>query len=228
MTRRDNTGRRAYHAPRREAAAARTRESIVRAAGQLFEERGWAPTTVRSVAERAGVSQKTVEALFGTKAALLQAAVDHAIRGDADPLPMPQRAAVARIERASSAAQMLDLHAAHLRRVNERSADIALVVEQASSDDPLVASLWNAMNRNRAFAVDWATTVLLKKPGRRKGLRRRDVEASFWVALDWGTYRTLTRHARLAAAEYETWLRRYYRLVFLEPSARSRESRRSA
>jgi GNAT superfamily N-acetyltransferase len=129
---------------------------------------------------------------------------------------MPQRAAVARMERASTAAAMLDLHAAHLRRINERSAGIAWVVEQAAPDDPVVESLWNAMNRNRAFAVDWATTLLLTKPGRKKGLRRRDVETAFWVALDWGTYRTLTLQARLTADEYEAWLRRYYRLVFLE------------
>ena len=212
----DNRARRAYHAPRREAAAARTRESVIRAGRQLFEERGWAPTTMRAVAGRAGVSQKTVEALFGTKAALLQAAVDFAIRGDADPRSMPQRASVARIERASSAAAMLDLHAAHLRRINQRSADIAWVVEQAAADDPVVESLWKAMNRNRAYAVDWATTLLLSKPGRRKGLRRHDAESTFWVALDWGTYRTLTHQARLTAAEYETWLRRYYRLVFLD------------
>jgi AcrR family transcriptional regulator len=211
----DKRRRRAYHAPRREAAAERTREAIIRAGRQLFEDRGWAATTVRAVAEQAGVSRKTVEALFGTKAALLQAAVDYAIRGDVDPLPMPQREVVARIERASSAAAMLDLHAAHLRRINERSAGIAWVVEQAATDDPVVESLWDGMNRNRAFAVDWATALLLAKPGRRGGLRRRDVETAFWVALDWGTYRTLTRQARLTTAEYEAWLRRYYRLAFL-------------
>ncbi len=211
----DKAGRRAYRAPRREAAASRTRETIVRASRQLFEERGWAATTIRSIAECAGVSQKTVEALFGTKAALLHAAVEYAIRGDIDPLPMPQRETVARIERAASAVEMLDLHAAHLRSVNGRSARIAWVVEQAAADDPLVEALWAEMNRNRAFAVRWATDLLLAKPGRRKGLRRRDVEAAFWVALDWGTYRTLSDHARVTPAGYEAWLRRYYRLVFL-------------
>ena len=110
---------------------------------------------------------------------------------------------------------MLDLHAAHLRAINERSARIAWVVEQAAADDAVVAALWAEMNRNRRHAVGWATTVLLGKPGRRPGLRRRDVEAAFWVALDWSTYRTLTEHAGLATTEYEAWLRRYYRLAFI-------------
>ena len=53
---------------------------------------------MRSIAGAAGVSQKTVEAVFRTKAAVLRASVQYAIRGDVDPLPMPQRAAVARME----------------------------------------------------------------------------------------------------------------------------------
>lgn len=151
--REEERDRRAYHAPRRAAGAARTREAIIRSSRTLFEERGWAATTMRSVAEAAGVSAKTVEALFGTKAALLQAAVDLAIRGDIDPRPMPQRETITRIERTPTAAAMLDLHAAHLRTVNERSARIAWVVEQAAAHDPVVAPLWGEMNRNRAFAV---------------------------------------------------------------------------
>src|SRR5581483_8556958 len=110
-----------YHAPQREAAAARTREAIVHAAKDQFEKRGWAGTTVLSVAEAAGVSVKTVEAQFRTKATLLQLAVEYALRGDLDPRPMPQRRRVAEMEAAPDAATMLRLHAAHLRTINERS-----------------------------------------------------------------------------------------------------------
>src|SRR3954469_11966097 len=125
--------RRGYHAPMREAAAMRNREMIVLAAKGLFEERGWVATTVRSIAAAAGVSPKTVEADFATKAALLEAAVAYAIRGDLDPRPVAQREAIAQVERAPDAAAMLTLHAAHLRRVHERSAGIALAVEQAAA-----------------------------------------------------------------------------------------------
>jgi AcrR family transcriptional regulator len=222
MTDGDKRGRRPYNAPGRQAAASRTREAIVGSSRQLFEERGWSATTMRAVADHAHVSLKTVEAVFGTKAALLQATVDYAIRGDAEPLPMPQRKAVARMEGASSASAMLELHATHLRRVNERSAQIAWVVEQAATDDELVGAIWNEMNHNRTYAVRWATNLLLGKPGRRPGLRRADVEAAFWVALDWSTYRTLTQYAQLTPAGYETWLRRYYRNAFLPTEYPSR------
>jgi TetR/AcrR family transcriptional regulator of autoinduction and epiphytic fitness len=206
---------RAYHAPRREQAATQTRLTIVQAGQQLFASHGWAGTTMPALAEAAGVSVKTVEALFGTKAALLEEAVRFAIRGDMEDVEMPQRQAVARMEAAPDARTMLKLHAAHLRKVNERSAGLAWTVEQAVPSDAAVARVWDQMNRNRTYAVGWATSTLLAKPGRRPRLRRRLVEATFWVALDWGTYRTLTAHARLSAAGYEEWLRDYYASALL-------------
>ena len=175
---------------------------------------------MREIGAAAGVSQKLVEAAFGTKAALLQAAVDYAIRGDLEPLPVSQRESVLEMERAPDASTMLRLHAAHLRRINSRSARIAAVVEQAASADPAVAALWGEMNENRAFGVTWATTTLLGKRGRRRGLTRSQVEPIFWVALDWATYRTLSQHACLDDDGYEAWLRHYYTATFL-PAARS-------
>jgi AcrR family transcriptional regulator len=215
MSRDDKRSKRRYHAPQRAAAAARNREAIVRSAKEQFEERGWAGTTLPSVAEAAGVSVKTVEALFGTKAALLKVAVDYAIRGDVEPVPMVRRRTIGAMEAAPDAETMLKLHARHLRTINERSACIAWAVEHAAAGDKAVAPLWEQMNANRSFGVRWATDTFLAKPGRRRGLRRRNVEAIFWNALDWGTYRTLTEHAGLTPDEFERWLDSYYRATLL-------------
>lgn len=65
-----------------------------------------------------------------------------------------------------------------------------------------------------------AATTLLGKPGRNETLSPAQTEAIFWVALDWGTYRTLTQHAGLDADEYERWLRRYYHALLLAPVRR--------
>jgi TetR/AcrR family transcriptional regulator of autoinduction and epiphytic fitness len=215
--------RRKYDSPKRRAAAADTRTAIIAAAQRCFERHGWNGTTVRLVADAAGVSHKTIEASFRTKAELLRASVDFAIRGDAERAEMRQRSAVAEMEAAPNAAAFLALHAAHLRSINARSAWLAAAVEQAAGGDDGVASLWKRMNHNRRFAVRWATDSFLGKPGGKAGLSRAEVEAVFWVALDWATYRTLTRHARLTRDQYEGWLRTYYAAVLLAagPAARS-------
>jgi hypothetical protein len=71
------------------------------------------------------------------------------------------------------------------------------------------------MNDNRRFAVEWATSTLHKKPGRRRGRRRLGDESTVLVALSWGTYRTLTQHAGLDANQFESWLNALYRTMFL-------------
>lgn len=207
--------RKPYRSVVREEAAKQTRLAVVAAGRDLFAKLGWAGTTMRAVAERADVSLKTVEALFGTKAALLEEVVQFVIRGDLDAIEMPRRDPIVQMEAAPDAATMLRLHARHLRTVNERSAAVAWAVEQAAPSEPAVAELWERMNANRAFAVRWAASALLAKNGRRAGIRRSAAEATFWVALDWGTYRTLTRYARLTPAGYEAWVRGYYAAAFL-------------
>ena len=128
---------------------------------------------------------------------------------------MPERPPVAEMEAAPDAPTMLRCTPAHLRTINHRSARIAWTVEHAATSDPTITPLWQQMNNNRAYAVHWATTTLLTKPGRKRGLRRQYVQATFWNALDWGTYRTLTQHAQLTPDQYETWLHHYYQATLL-------------
>ena len=54
-------------------------------------ESGFAATTIRSVADSAGVSQETIYKSFGSKAALLKAVYDVALAGDADEVPLAAR-----------------------------------------------------------------------------------------------------------------------------------------
>lgn len=197
------------------AAAARTRAAVVEQAHALFAERGWSGTTIRDVAEDAGVSPKTVEALFGTKPALLGAAVDFAIRGDAGDTPVVERESGRRVQDAADAAAMLDLHAAHLRLVTPRSARIVSVVEHAAAADRAVGDLWGRIIGNRRAGVRWVTELFLEKRGRPPDKERVDVEPIFWVTVNWGTYRTLTELAGLDDDGYEAWLRRYYAAMLL-------------
>jgi AcrR family transcriptional regulator len=57
----------------------------------VFLERGFAGSTMRVIASHAGVSVPTVELLFGTKGRLLKAAIDVAIVGDDEPVPVLDR-----------------------------------------------------------------------------------------------------------------------------------------
>ncbi|MCF3179118.1 TetR/AcrR family transcriptional regulator [Streptomyces polychromogenes] len=72
--------KRSYVSPRREQAAAHTRELILRSATGLFADRGYGRVTVGDIAARAGVSPKTVFASLGSKGDILNEIVDTAVR----------------------------------------------------------------------------------------------------------------------------------------------------
>lgn len=65
----------------REQRANETRRRMTAAACTLFSERGYAATTMGAVAEEAGVAVQTTYFTFRNKAALLQAAFEHAVLG---------------------------------------------------------------------------------------------------------------------------------------------------
>jgi AcrR family transcriptional regulator len=80
--------KRRYESPTRRAAAEATRDRICAAAEALFVRDGYARTSIRAVAARAGVSEATIYLAFADKAALLDATILRAIRrSGSEPLP---------------------------------------------------------------------------------------------------------------------------------------------
>jgi AcrR family transcriptional regulator len=217
---------RAYHAPRRTAAAAETRQAILRAAKEQFEARGWAATTMRSIAMSAGVSPKTVEALFATKPALLEATLLAALRGhaantDTGDLAQPEAVlelsgeAARAIEGAPDAATMLDLHAALVSEINARAARICWAVETAVLSDARLAEIWEQLIETQLFALRRWAKILLEKPGVRVDLTLREAEETLLTATDWNTYRTLTTKGGMRPEEVQAWVTRCYRRMLL-------------
>lgn len=185
------------------------------AAKDVFERLGWSGATMRAVADQADVSVKTVEALYRTKAELLKAAVDYAIAGDVEPIPMLARESVAAMEAAPDAAAMLALHARQARTVSGRAAQLFWVVEQAAAAHQDIASLWTEMSGSRRAGAHWAAVALLAKPGLPAHVTQAYAEEVFWLAIDPGTYRSLTLGRGLSPAAFETWIGNYYDKMLL-------------
>jgi AcrR family transcriptional regulator len=68
--------RRAYHSPLRAAQAEQTRRRVLEAASELFQQHGYAGTTVAEVADAAGVSPETIYLSLGGKRGLLEGVME--------------------------------------------------------------------------------------------------------------------------------------------------------
>jgi AcrR family transcriptional regulator len=129
--------KRPYRSPVREAAAAETRQRIVRAASELFLRQGFARTTTRSIATQAGVTERTLFLSFPSKAALLSACIRAAIRDGAETVPMLERDEWRRAL-AGDPDRIFQLLAEATTHLFERAAGLLAVGEAAAADDPLL------------------------------------------------------------------------------------------
>ena len=171
--------RRRYSSPAREASAALTRRRIVDAAERLFVGSGYVATSVRSIAQAAGVAEKTVYLQFETKPAILKAVVDSAIVGPEPEVPVSRSRWFLEVLAQSRLDRKVELLAQGTSALHERTGPVFAVAREAASVDPAVASLWSRGKRRHlsdmttmahSFAehglipahlsVDWATELL--------------------------------------------------------------------
>ena len=191
--------RASYHSPRRQQAAAATREAIIEAALKLFACQGYARTTVAQIAEAARVAANTVYTSVGGKPQLLAAITQS---GTDDPDVAETLTAVART---SDPAEVIRLTAIGTRRVNERRAKAVAVLLDSAQADPAAAEMLQV-------TVRYYRETLGTLAGRLEDLgavqppdlnRAADV---FWYLFGWTSWRTLITDLGWSWDAAEQWL----------------------
>ena len=134
--------KRRYDATRRREQAAATSREILEAAQRLFEERGYAATTMAAIAAGAGVALKTVYVAFETKSGLLRSLWHQRLRGDADDVPVAERQWFREVLEEPDPERQLRLTARNSRAVKLRAADLMRVMRDAAGTDADIAALW--------------------------------------------------------------------------------------
>jgi AcrR family transcriptional regulator len=142
--------KRAYDAPRRRAAAARTRGAILAAARRRFAEHGYAATTMAAIAADAGVALDTVYATVGPKPALFRLLIEAALSGRDEAVPAEARDYVRAIHAEPDAGRKLDRYAAAVADIQPRLAPLLAVLRAAAPAAPELAALWREISARRA------------------------------------------------------------------------------
>lgn len=155
----------AYDNSQRALAAATTRAQVLAAAHELFVSMGFAGTTIRTVADSAGVSQETVYKSFGSKAALLKAVYDAALAGDTEQVPLAARPEALAVLAAATPEASVQAYAELARLISGRT-------------DPLVRVLLRSRGSDRALDAFATTTDRERLTGARHFV-------SHWHAKDW-------------------------------------------
>lgn len=215
--------KRPYHAPRRRAAAARTRNAILDAATALFAGQGYTATTMAAIAEAAGVALDTVYAAVGPKPVLFRLLIERAISGEAGPVPAEERDYVRAIRAEPDAGRKVAIYAAAVRRIQGRLAPLFQVLQAAASADGELAALWAEIEERRAsnmrlFAQDLAATGAL-----RAGVSIEEAGDIVWATNASEFYVLLVHKRGWAPERYERWLADAWRRLLLTPKSEADE-----
>lgn len=200
--------KRTYSSTLRAAQARETRYTIVSTAEQLFTELGYGRTTIDAIAEQAGVSRKTVFTAVGGKLDLLKLALDWAVTGDDEQVPLLERPELAATRTASSAAAILrgwvDVVAAIAARLHGLSA--ALTAAAAANDEARL--LREANQAQRLTGARAFVTHLAAHNGLRPGLSVDRAADIVWLYSDPAVYHRLVAERDWPDADYRAWLLR--------------------
>ncbi len=146
--------RRGYTSELRAQQADETRQRVATTAAALFVQDGYATTSISAVARAAGVSAQTVYNTFGTKAALLKAAYDIVLVGDADPVPLAERADVRALYADPDPARFLRGYARLGRTVVDRIGPLLLqIAAGAAVGDPDLTALRETTDGERLIGT---------------------------------------------------------------------------
>jgi AcrR family transcriptional regulator len=211
--------RRAYDASRRRAVAARNRQAVLAACHELLLAHGYQATTVRAVAERAGVSAELVYKAFGGKPGLMKAVYDTVLAGDDEPFPIGQRPAIQRIWATADPREKIRGYAAFVTELNLRLGALAAVLAEA---DPEVAQVRAVTEEERLTGLR-AFTAHLAAEGLVAGADAERAADACWVLTSLPVFAQLTMARGWSADTYRDWLARMLAAALL-PAATDKEN----
>lgn len=213
-----------YNSALRAAQARATRRTVVEAAAQLFIERGYGATTVDAIATAAGVSRKTVFTSVGGKAEALKLAIDWAIVGDDEPVPVVERPHVAAALEEPDARRILADYVRSECDVNARIAPLNAVLHGAAGLDADIRALAEDGRAQRLRGMQFLVQVLADRGALRPDLTTSEAADILWL-FNPDIYHRLVIEQRWSPDRYEQWLTAALDSLLISPGYRPKASR---
>jgi AcrR family transcriptional regulator len=190
---------------RREVRALETRRRIVEAGLRLFLEAGYVNTTVQSIAQAAGVAPATIYQAFGTKHAVLAAALDHTIAGDTPTAVLDQNW-VEQARREKDPDRQLRLVVNGASRIAARTAPLKEVLRDAAATETTARDLVREDHQRRHSTQTHLVDLLIENRPLRAGIDRERAVDTFFALINSAAYDLLATQRGWTLDEWQGWL----------------------
>ncbi len=202
-----NSRPRRYASPLRTEQATTTRRQITRTAAQLFTTSGYAATSIAEVARRSGVSAQTVYNTFGSKPALLKAAYDITLAGDAEEVPLAARPEVRQLYAGTDAESFLRGYARLGRTLLDRVGPLMLqIAAGATAGDPDLVALRRTTDQERLVGTTMVARRVAELGALPPGLSVESARDRIWTLNSVEVWNLVTRTLGWTGEQYQDWI----------------------
>jgi len=198
--------KRSYNSSRRKAQSLETQMQILKAAEQLFVERGYRGTSIDAIAQKADVAAETIYSNFGNKRAILSRVVDVAVVGDREPIPLLARSYITEIESETDQHHQIELFAKRVQLIMSGVAPMFEVMRSAAKTEPEIDILLKDYLNGRIQGMNYFYDCLTANGNLRKNMDRQTAAEIFWILTSAEVYNLLIMDRQWSAEEYEHWL----------------------
>jgi AcrR family transcriptional regulator len=192
--------------PRRAERARQTRQHVLGAAIDCFVESGYPATTMAGIAERAGVAVQTLYASFKTKRAILAQAIDVAIAGDDEAVPVNDRPWMQPVWQATTGPATVRAYAGAVRLIQDRTAHLFRALDVAAASEPELHELWSTARERRRMGATGVVRTAAERTPLAAGIDLDRAIDIVWTLNGHDVYLTLVDGCGWSPFAYEAWL----------------------
>ena len=197
--------KRPYHSPVRAEAARQTRARLRDTARRLFVEQGYVPTTMKQIANEAGVAERTLYLAFPSKAALLQELIGVALAGGEDG-PRADATDYAGTAAELGARPAIGRFCADTTALYERAGELLQLGEHAAESDPELRPLADAGAAATLRVIGTLVAGIAGAGALRADVTPREAADAAWAISHFTSHQLLRKRRRWSRARYERWL----------------------
>jgi AcrR family transcriptional regulator len=197
---------RRYDSALRREQARQTRTRMLDAAERLFAERGYASSTIETIASNAGVAIDTVYATFGSKRGLLSALMDLRVGGDDQPVELLDRAGPQAVRREPDQKRQIARFAEDVSAISERARPVDDIIRGAAAVDAEIAAYRGRLQKTRFENMRRFVSWLAANGPLRAGVSEDDAAAIVWSLTSPEMHRLLRVERAWTPDRYSEWL----------------------
>ncbi len=159
-----------------------------------------------AIADGAGVAVQTLYASFKTKRAILAAAIDVAIAGDDEPVPVNDRPWMRPVWEATDGPSTMRAYAAAVRVIQARTAALFRALDIAAAAEPELEDLQRQSGERRRLGATGVVRTAAERSPLAAGLTVERAIDVVWAMNGHDLFHLLVDRCRWTLDEYEVWL----------------------